>query len=182
MSMYIGTWSFLKKHFDFDCLYNLDNNYHYIIEATWEWIKIVKIEHLIFKNDYLWVSRTKYKKEKILRAISNSLTNVWKEYDNLFNYHSDKSLVCSELIMKSYAKEFKEDKWIKIELENIWISLIYPPNNFINRLINESKKKNVEIFPVFFIDSIEKTWVNFISTTNKFLKSWKRPKLSLFLK
>jgi len=35
---------------------------------------------------------------------------------------------------------------------------------------------------MFFIDSIEKTYKNFISTNKQFLKSGKRPKLSLFLK
>ena len=182
MSMYIWKWFFLKKNFNFEFLDKLDDKVDYIIESTWDWIEVKSIEKLIFKNDYLWVSRTNFKKEKILRSIKNALTNVWKPYDNLFNYHSDKWLVCSELIMKSYVKEYNDDEWIGIKLENIWTWLTYPPNNFIKKLIEDFDKKDSQVFPVFFIDSIEKTQENFISSIEKFLESWKRPKLSLFLK
>jgi len=181
MSMYIWNWKFLKKSFKYKFIFNLKDNIDYIIEATGDGVKIVNIEHLISKNDYLWVSRTNFKKEKVLRSIKNTISNVWKWYDHIFNFHSDKSLVCSELVLKSYAKEFKNDTWINIELENIWMSLTYPPNKFINKLISEQKNKKPSVFPVFFIDSIEKTHENFISTQKEFLKSWKRPKLSLFL-
>ena len=47
---------------------------------------------------------------------------MWIWYDHIFNFHSDKNQVCSELVLKSYAKEFKWDEGIDIELENIGIS------------------------------------------------------------
>lgn len=182
MSMYIWNWKYLKNTFQYKFLKKLDDNIEYIIEATWNGVKIVSLSDLISHNDYLWVSRTNFKKEKILRVLKNSFNSIWRGYDHLFNFHSDKNLVCSELIMKSYAKEFSKDEWISINLEKIWISLTYPPNNFVYKLYNASLKNDKNLFPVFFIDSIEKTHKNFISTTDEFIKSRKRPKLSLFLK
>ncbi|MDQ7023015.1 MAG: hypothetical protein Q9M97_05815 [Candidatus Gracilibacteria bacterium] len=67
---------------------------------------------------------------------------------------------------------------IEIELENIGISLTYPPNNFIDIL--KEGKQNIK--PIFFIDSIEKIGENFISTKKEFIKSRKRSRSSLFLK
>ena len=178
MSMYLWKWSFLKENFDYKFINKLDNKTHYIIEATWKWIEIVELKHLSSTNDYLWVSRTKFKKDKIFRVLNNSFKHIWKWYDHRFDYYSDSSLVCTELIMKSYTKEFVWDVGIDIKLENIWVSLTYPPNNFVDLLVDW--KEGVE--PIFFIDSFEKKWENFISTTDKFLKSRKRSRFSLFLK
>jgi hypothetical protein len=178
MSMYLWKWSFLKENFSYDFLKKLNNKTHYIIEATWKWIEIVELEHLTSTNDYLWISRTDFKKEKVYRAIKNTFENVWKWYDHRFNFHSDSSLICSELIMKAYAKEFNWDEWIDIKLENIGISLTYPPNNFVDLLLEPQQ----DVEAILFIDSYEKTWENFISTNEEFMKSRKRSRSSLFLK
>jgi len=136
MSMYLWKWKSLKKDFfKFNFINDLDDNTHYIIEATWNWVNIVEINHLISTSDYLWVSRAKFSSDKIKRVLKNSFKHVWKWYDHRFNFYSDKNLVCSELVLKAYAKEFIWDEWIDIMLENIWISLTYPPNNFVNLLL-----------------------------------------------
>lgn len=182
MAMYIWTWRYLKKHFKWYYIDELQDESNYIIEATWKWIDIVEIHEFASHIDYLWVARTTFSKEKIKRTINNALLNLWKGYDFIFNFYSDKKLVCTALILKSYAKENRKDEWIDIELEKIGISLTYPPNNFINKLIEENQKKSPLIEWVFFIDSIEKTWENFVSSVPELLKSWDRPKLSIFLK
>lgn len=182
MSMYIGTWKYLKNNFKWDFLDDLIDKNHYIIEANDKWISILNIYDFIIHNDYLWVFRTNFKKEKIKRSIKNSLSNVWKNYDYNFNFYSDKRLVCSALVLKSYAKESYKDEWIDIELEKIGISLTYPPNNFIKKVIEEWFKNKSEIEWVFFIDSLEKTWENFVSTVPELFESWKRSRFSMFLK
>jgi hypothetical protein len=181
MSMYLWTGKYLKENFDGFFLLELKDENHYIIEATWEWIKIVDLYDFILHIDYLGVSRTNFEKEKIERVLKNSLVHIWKWYDYIFNYYSDKRFVCSSLVLKAYAKEKKEDKWIDIALENIWIGLIFSPNKFIDILLREKEKLAPSVFPLFFIDSIEKTWENFISNTDEFLKTGNRPKLSIFL-
>lgn len=178
MSMYIWTWKYLKKNFTHSSIKKLDDNSHYVIEATGEGINIDTIQVLLSHNDYLGVSRTSFKKEKIIRTINNTLKNIWKWYDYIFDFNSDKNLVCSELVLKSYAKEFEWDSWINIKLENIWISLTYPPNKFLQVIFNDEKVMK----PVLFIDSIEKTWKNFINTNNEFNKSQYRSRFSFFLK
>ncbi len=182
MSMYIWNWEYLKKHFKWEFIDDLNNETNYIIEATSLWVNIDSIRNLIEHNDYLWVIRTNFSKEKIKRSIKNALLNVWKWYDFIFNYYSDKRLVCSALVLKSYAKENQKDEGIEIELEKISIWLAYPPNNFIQKVKEEQEKKDPELEWIFFIDSIEKIWENFVSTIPELIESGKRSRFSMFLR
>lgn len=182
MSMYLWTWEYLKNHFKWDYIEELNNETNYIIEATSLWVNIVNIRDLVEHNDYLGVFRTNFSKDKIKRSIKSALSNVWKWYDFIFNYYSDKKLVCSALVLKSYAKENEKDEGIEVELEKISIWLAYPPNNFVKKVIEEWFKYNPEIDGIFFIDSYEKNWENFVNTVDKLLKSWKRSRFSMFLK
>ena len=181
MSMYIGTGKYLKKHHSHKHTSELKDNVQYIIEATGEGIKIVELDHIITKNDYLGISRTTFKKEKIERAIQNSFQYIWRNYDFIFNFYSDKNMVCSELIMKSYAKEYETDEGIEISLEHVWSWLVFPPNNFINLVFSESQKKHPTVKPFFFIDSKEKTGENFLATYEDLLESRKRARFSFGL-
>ncbi len=147
-----------------------------IIEATWEWILVKNIEQLVEHNDYLWVFRTDFTQDKIQRVIQKAQKYIWTWYDFRFNFYSDKFLVCSELVLKSYSKDFWDDEGIDIQLEHIWLGITFPPNNFL-----ELVRKRDYLEPIFFIDSIEKTWKNFISTPTQLLKSRKRPRFSFLL-
>jgi len=179
MSMYLWTWKFLKKQFleKYSFLKVMDNNSHYIIEATWEWVEISKIEDFISHNDYLWISRTIFSDDKINRSLEKAIWYFWTPYDFIFNFYSNTNVICSELVLKSYSKDFKNDEWLSIKLEKFRLSLIYPPNNFVKKIKLDKKLKFV-----MFIDSIEKTWKNFISDEKEFYNSTKRSRFSLMLK
>ena len=189
MSMYLWTWEYLKNIFlqkfnkksekkIIKFIENLENNKHYIIEATWDWVKIKTIEDFIFNNDYLWVSRTIFSKQKITKVLEKAISYFWIPYDYAFNFYSNTNVVCSELILKSYAKENKEDEWLKLKLKKGRLILTYPPNN----LVEEIFKKKSDLKFIFFIDSIDKTWENFISIKQDFRESWKRSRFSFLLK
>lgn len=178
MSMYLWTWKYLKQNYwdKYKFLKELKNNKNYIIEATWELVEIKTIEKFIYKNDYLWISRTTFSKEKISRVLDKAISYFWIPYDYIFNFYSNTNVVCSELILKSYAKDNKDDEWLELKLEKIKWSLTYPPNNFVEKIFDD---KNLEF--VMFLDSIEKTWENFISNEKEFKKSRKRSRFSFML-
>lgn len=182
MSMYLWTWKQIKENYPYYYSNDIEDSENYIVEATWAGINIVNIKNFAFRNDYLWVFRTKFKQEKINRAIKSALNNVWKSYDFIFNFYSDNKFVCSALIMKSYAKEYEGDEWIDINLKKFAFSLTYPPNNFVKEFAEESLQNKSEIKAVFFIDSIEKTWKNFINTKKELKESYKRSRFTFFLK
>ena len=179
MSMYLWNWKFLKEKFwkKYDFLKILKDDFHYVIEATWEWVEIIRIEKFIKHNDYLWISRTTFNEKKTLQSLEKAIWFYWVPYDFIFNFYSETNVVCSELILKSYSKLEKDDEWLTVKLEKIKWSLTYPPNNFVEKIASD---KNLKF--IMFLDSIEKTWENFISNEKEFLKSEKRSRFSFMLK
>lgn len=179
MSMYIWTGEYLQDTYgkSYSFLKSLKKKSHYIIEATWEWVKIVKIQDFTWHNDYLWISRTTFTQAKIKRTISNALSYYWAWYDHIFNFYSNKSVVCSELVLKSYWPKNTKDTSITLHLEKIGLNLTYPPNKFVSEIFNP--KSWLEF--VMFIDSVEKTWENFISSKKHFKKSASRSRFSFML-
>lgn len=181
MAMYIGTGKYLKSHYEYDSLSSLRDDTHYIIEAIGLWVQIIPIETLCGHNDYLWVLRAKFEKEKIERAIAKTVKLDGKSYDYSFNYYSDVNYVCSTLVTKAYLPESFEDEWIHITLTRIGTGITYPPNDIVKKYYQEYGTKNQELQFVAFIDSIDKTWENFLATEEAFRTSGLRPKLSFFL-
>jgi len=182
MSMYLWTWEFIKNNFEnkywsYNFFKILRDDYHYIIEATWEWVNILRIEKLIKHTDYLSISRTNFSEDKILDSIDKAISFYNTPYDFIFNFYSNTNVVCSELVLKSYAKNDKNDEWLTIKLEKIKGSLTYPPNHFVDKIFTD-KKLNF----VMFLDSTEKDCNNFISTEKEFYNSRKRSRFSLMLK
>jgi hypothetical protein len=179
MSLYMWTWKYLSEKFWYK---KLENKKHYIIESTAEWVILKLIQELTQHNDYLWVIRSNFSLDKRKRIIKKAWEQIWKGYDYIFNFHSDSSLVCSELVLKSYSKDDKNDEGFNIKLENIGMWVTFPPNNILKILNKQQLNKKPKIYPYFFIYSIEKTHKNFINSSWALLNSGHRSRFSFFLK
>lgn len=181
MSMYLWTWEYLKSNFKDPIFNKLDKNKHYIIESTWKWVTIEEFEDFVSTVNYLWLFRTTFWDNKIKNAIIKTSKMLNKNYDYLFNYYSDTSFVCSELITKAYLKESEIDQGLSIQLEKVTWRLTYPPNNLVIKALNEKDDKEKEIYPVFFIDYDLKNKLYFIWDNETLLKSYKRSRFSFLL-
>lgn len=177
MVLFLWKWEELEKKYK---IKKLNSNSYYVIESVADGIYIKPIEDIIEKTDYLWVARCLFSNEKMERSIKKALWYIWKSYDYNFNFYSEKALVCSELVLKSYLPKSKTDQGIEIKLNHVAGSLTFPPNNFIDLLIEENKKEIHSLIPIFFIDSLEKTWKNFIVEPEKLLESGFRSRWSFF--
>lgn len=180
MSMYLWTWEYLKSNYKNSYFKTLEDKTHYIIESTKKWVCVEKFEVFIKHNDYLWVFRTNFSKEKIKKAILKTTNLLNKEYDYLFNFYSDNNFVCSELITKAYLKENEFDEWLNINLVKIASGITYPPNDFVKKSYLEQNNNLKEINAVFFIDKENNE--NFINLPNKLNESFKRSRFSFWLK
>ncbi len=181
MAMYVGTGEFLIGRFPELGKLGLNKTTHYIIEAIGLWVQIIPIELLCGHNDYLGVIRTRFRKEKIERAIEKTIHLIGTNYDYSFNYYSDINYVCSTLVTKAYQPESNDDEWIHITLTRIGIWITYPPNDIVKKMKAECNSPEQELDFVWFIDSIERTGMNFLWTEEAFLSTWTRSKLSIFL-
>lgn len=182
MSMYLGTWAFLKRYYpDSYNLNRLHDDAHYIIEAVWTWVRITTLYDLCGHNDYIGVLRTRFSQDKIQQAIHKTLglVDIW--YDFSFNYYSDVNYVCSALVTKAYLPESMKDEWIHVTLTRVGTGITYPPNDIVKKLIREKWTSNEELTFVGFIDFSEKKKLSMNSTEEAFMDTAKRSRLSLFL-
>lgn len=180
MALFLGSWEFLQEKFEGK--YPFEKWKYYIIEATGDGVGIKEMYDFTTQYDYLWVVRTTFSHEKILRSIQTALSMLGKPYDYLFNFYSDKGVVCSELILKSFWKQSQNDESIQINLTQIGFSITFPPQKFIKLLTDEQKKKNPTIKPFFFIDAKENWNQSFIAPKEDLLKTRFRPTYSFLLK
>lgn len=183
MAMYMGTWKYLKRHFarllpDQELL----DDTHYVIESLRQWVIIRPFKQYIRWVDYLWVFRWDFSKKKIQSAIIEVLWWLQYGYDYLFNFYSDRSFVCSELITKSYLKDSPKDEWLTIHLKHVPGWLTYPPNSFVKKVSDEFDTPHQEVIPILFIDAHIIKWKSFIASNKELLQSHTRSKFSFLLK
>ena len=83
---------------------------HYVVESTGKGVHISRFDEFSAAQDYLGAFRTTFSEAKIGRAIASALGYVHREYDFSFDFHSDRSLVCSELVTKAFLPESDGDE------------------------------------------------------------------------
>jgi uncharacterized protein YycO len=109
-----------------------------------------------------------------VKAIVRSFHYSGRPYDFNFDFTTDSSLVCSELIYKSYEPSNKM-KGLKLPLVKVAGRPVTPPNN-IARMFDEEygfDKQQFEL--VVFLDGFEKSGKAVRGDLEGFRKSWKRP-------
>lgn len=181
MAMYLWTGKDIKDISKSKKYAHLDDSSHYIIESTAKWVCIEKFENYIYDIDYLWVFRPIFSEKKVKNAIKEALMQENSKYDYLFNYYSQKSFVCSELITKAYLKKDPLDEWLTIELKKVFSGLAYPPNEFVKKVDQEYHTSQKEVEPILFIDTLKMKRNSFISSKGKLLQSHNRSRFSLLL-
>jgi hypothetical protein len=180
MSLYLWRGEFLQKQFlnRYACIKKLNPKKHYVIEATGDWVEIVELNDFMDHNDYVWVTRTKFWVKRIYKAIEKSLWFYGMWYDHIFNFYSDTGVVCSELVLKSYAPKKRWWEGLVIPLEKIWISLTFPPNNLVKIIFDQWS----DLVPILFIDAKEWDLSSNMWTLSEFKQSWYRSRFSFLLK
>ncbi len=89
--------------------------------------------------------------------------------------------VCSALITKAYLPEHSGDEGLHITLTRIATGITYPPHDIMKKINAEYGTEQSELSFVGFIDSLEKTGKDHISTESEFLSTVNRSRLSFFL-
>ncbi|GAB4280377.1 MAG: hypothetical protein Kow0029_24900 [Candidatus Rifleibacteriota bacterium] len=82
---------------------NQDGHTNVVIEAISEGVVFNSIEHSC-KADYLAALRPNLRKIDIARSIHQAFYYFGREYDFRFNFDSEQTLVCTELVSKAYCR------------------------------------------------------------------------------
>ncbi|MFT3708186.1 MAG: YiiX/YebB-like N1pC/P60 family cysteine hydrolase [Archangium sp.] len=125
-----------------------------VIESISEGVSFTAIEHA-FGVDYLAAMRPRLTKLDKARAIEHAFKYQGRPYDFDFDFFSDASLVCTELVYKSYQPS-ADFRGVSIDLVDVAGRRTLPANEIVKRFDSEADGKNPQMDFVLFLDGREK--------------------------
>ena len=150
-----------------------------IIEAIAQGVTFTSFEHST-TCDALAVLRPGLTKAEKARAVFLAFGFTGRPYDYDFNFATDSSMVCSEVIYKAYAPD-ADYRGICFPIETMMGRILTPPNAFAKMFHDEFEKPGQQLDLVFFLDGYEKDKKAVEDDIPSFLNSWKRPKWHILL-
>ena len=151
-----------------------DGNPIRIMEAIAEGVVFSSLEFSA-GCDSLAVLRPRLQKEDKALAIFRALKYFGRPYDYNFDYLTENSLVCTELIYKAYEPGINSTG-LRLPLEKIGKHLVTPANAFARQFSQTYNTKRQQMDLVLFMDGYERHRTAVKSDVGAFLNSWKRPK------
>lgn len=125
--------------------------------------------------DSLAILRPRLSKADRAAAVVRALRYFGRPYDYAFDFGSDQSLVCTELIVKAYLPDSTK-KGLNLPLERLMGNLVTPANAFVRQFDRSFGTEAQQMDLVFFLDGIEKLKRAAQADVKTFRKSWNRPK------
>lgn len=145
-----------------------------VIESISEGVSFTAIEHA-FGVDYLGAVRPRLSKLDKARAIERAFKYQGRPYDFDFDFFSDTTLVCTELVYKAYQPA-SDLRGVTIELVDVAGRRTLPANEIVKRFDAEGDSKNPQLDFVLFLDGQEKSGKAVVSDVTAFRNTWKRLK------
>jgi hypothetical protein len=150
-----------------------------VIEAVGDGVIFTTIEHSAH-CDSLAVLRPRLSKKDRLIALSRAFKYFGRPYDYDFDFLTDETLVCTELVYKAYEPT-SEMAGLSFKLEKVLGRHLLPANVIAREFDKEYKTKERDLDFVLFYDGFEKKETAKKSNEDEFRKSWKRPKWHVFV-
>ncbi len=112
-------------------------------------------------------------KEKAM-AIYRALSFFGRPYDFNFDFTTDSSFVCTELLYKSYEPS-DDMKGITFKTVHIGDRIVTPGNLIAKQFSDEWESEGQQLEFILFLDGFERKKKAIKSTVETFITSWKRP-------
>lgn len=145
-----------------------------VIESISEGVSFTAIEHA-FGVDYLGGLRPRVPPVEKARAIERAFKYQGRPYDFDFDFFSDSTLVCTELVYKAYQQD-KDMKGLELPLVDVAGRRTLPANEIVRRFDLEADKPDRQLDFVLFIDAKEKEDAVFEASAQALRETWKRLK------
>jgi hypothetical protein len=129
--------------------------------------------------DYLAVLRPRLSVKDKETAVNSALKYVGVPYDFDFDFDTDATLVCSEVVYKSFQARAEMEKGLSLPLVSILGRWTLPPNDIA--ALYALEKENPQFDFVAFIDHRPKSNESFFSTDSAFLTTPSRVKWDFLL-
>lgn len=151
-----------------------------VLEAISEGVSFTTIEHSA-ACDSLAVLRPRLSKKEKARAVAKAFAYSGRPYDFNFDFLTDASLVCSELIYKCYepAAGFTG---LTFPLQDMLGRMVTPPNDMVRQFDRQYGTPGQQTDFVLFYDGREFERKAVAASVEEFRKSWTRPKWHVLTK
>lgn len=146
-----------------------------LIEAMSEGVVFTSAEHSVGTADYVAAMRPELTKLDKARAIARAFLYAGRPYDFDFDFYTDATLVCSELVYKAY--EPRDDcRGIIMPLEKVVGRMTLGPNTMVRIFDDELGTEHQQLAFAWFLDGHERERRASFETAEVFRRSWTRPK------
>jgi hypothetical protein len=151
-----------------------------VLEAISEGVSFTTIEHSA-GCDSLAVLRPRLSKKEKARAVLKAFQYSGRPYDFNFDFLTDASLVCSELLYKCYEPS-NEFKGLTFPLQDMLGRKVTPPNEMVRQFDSQFGSPAQQSDFVLFYDGKERDRTAVAASVDEFKKSWTRPKWHVLTK
>lgn len=149
-----------------------------IIEAMSEGVVFTSAEHSVGTADYVASMRPRLSKVDKARAIARAFLYAGRPYDFDFDFYTDATLVCSELIYKAYEPR-AETRGVALPLEKVVGRMTLGPNTMVRIFDEEQGTARQQLDFAWFLDGHEQAGTASFEPVTVFRRSWTRPKWDL---
>ena len=145
-----------------------------IIEAIGEGVVINPVDH-IAKVDYMAILRTKLDKEDIFKSLLTSFEYLGTPYDFLFDFSSDETVVCSELVYLSF-RPAPDKKGINFKLGELNGKPFLSPNDIAKQYSDEYETTQQQFNLVMYFEGDKKIKSATPKDEKRFCQTYKKLK------
>jgi hypothetical protein len=153
-----------------------DEAYHpmRVIEAVSEGVVFTTAEHS-FEADYVAALRPATSKLEVALAIERAFGYLWRPYDFDFDFYTDSSLVCSELVYKSYEPRAAA-RGLQLPLESVVGRMTLSPNTIVRLFDERAGREDAQLKFAWFLDGHEASGRAVWADETALRTSWQRAK------
>jgi hypothetical protein len=145
-----------------------------VIEAISPGVSLTSLHHSA-TCDSLAVLRPRLSKTDRVAAVVRAMRYYGRPYDYDFDFISDGSLVCTELVVKSYLPgDMKQG--LQLPFEKVMGQMVTPANAFVQQFDTTFGTPAQQMDMVLFLDGNEKEKFAVEADVEAFRGSWNRPK------
>jgi hypothetical protein len=154
-------------------------NPHRVLEAMSEGVSFTSLEHSA-EADSLGVLRPRLNKTAKAEALYRAFRYAGRPYDFNFDFDTDQSLVCTELVCKAYEPN-GTSKGLSFPVEMMLGRKVTPANLMAKQFDEQFGKAEQQCDLIYFLDGNEKAKKAVNAGLENFRKSWRRPKWHILM-